>query len=190
LKTIFNLIPAAFLLVKSQGRNILWRMRPAALLCALVLAASGFAGCKREPAEVDGLGPYRVGVMKMKDFRGAACRKIDDGVSHCATFETIEVAGHRAGIDLFFADEDLESPLVEVLLSVQRCRESDAAAAFVEMLGAPGERLGRVLVWPGDKVVAIATLPREPDLCELSFLSPDQTGRIERLRARGDTAAP
>jgi hypothetical protein len=97
--------------------------RPNALGAAVALAVvvAVLAGCKREP-ELSGVGPWSVTRTRRKDATGI-CQptELPDGRAGtwCFKQKPFGVGRKAAAVDLYFAGNDPEAPLIELQLQIR-----------------------------------------------------------------------
>jgi hypothetical protein len=181
--TIFTLLNRAAVRCQTAGGGVGGDSGyPAVMRLIAALLVLAAAGCERKEAEIDGVGEWRVG--KTTRSAGVVCQDQEGGISWCSHNGTIAIGGQSGNVDLYFDGHTDDAPLAEILVTVLRCREQPIEQALIEQLGAPAERVKSALVWQRPLVNIVAMLPSEPDLCELSFLHPNQTERLDSLRRR------
>lgn len=147
------------------------------LAAALLVAA--LAACGKKEAPVDGIGPWHIG--RSVKSEAAVCRPVEGGLSYCSLNPEMNIAGHRASVDLYFRGTEDSAPLGEILLALGPCDTQAVDAWLTEKLGpAPGQR-GRALVWPGKAATVAALLPASDGVCQVHFLEPNDEKRLGQL---------
>ena len=71
--------------------------------------------------------------------------------------------------------------LVEIALRVRACKEKEAEAALVRVLGEPTESRDKQRFWRGRLSFVAAKLRASGIACEISFVDPGDKARIELL---------
>jgi hypothetical protein len=162
---------------------------PAALryLAFAAVSVIAAAGCKRDKAEIDGIGEYRVGVTTVAD--GAVCTPRGD-ITWCSHNPGVAIGQRPADVDLYFAGTEESSKLSEILVSVKRCDVPLLVKDLEAQLGPSPEISSKRMVWRNSKVVIVAQLPVESGRCEVNFLANSETDRIARLTGQSSAPAP
>ncbi len=161
---------------------MLQTMRGVAVLALSVVFA---AGCSRKPKEIDGIGDWHLGLTQKKD--GYVCTPQSDGITFCSQQPQMGIADQVADILLYFRGNEETSPLVEIIVSIDRCRPEGVVMAFEKQLGPPHERAANLHMWFGKLATIIAQLPTSDGRCEINFVDPADAKRIAELRG---TTAP
>lgn len=146
------------------------------VLAAAALASQ--AGCKHERGEIDGIAEYQLGVTTVAD--GVVCTP-RESYTWCSNNPKVAIGGQAATVDLYFDGKEKTSTAVEILLTVSNCKEEPILESLKKELGQPTQSVGARWIWRGKKAVIVAQLPAEPGTCEINFLHPSQTERIEKL---------
>jgi hypothetical protein len=157
-------------------------MRCAVVVCLLAMA---MPACSRKQGAIDGIGEWHLGKTQKKE--GYVCTPQPDGITFCSSQPQMTIAEQAADVLLYFAGDRDDSLLVEIILSINRCRPEGVALAFENQLGPPTEIAGTVRVWSGKAAMIIAQLPASDGRCEINFVDPRDQKRIGQIRgASGD----
>lgn len=151
------------------------------LIAALALVLT--SGCDRKQ-EIDGIAPdWIVGKTKRGEFNGV-CAPHDDTLVVCQVFGVKAPLGeHGANISMYFASDDPEALLVELLLDVPGCRPDELTAWLKKQLGDPDETSGNLRVWKGKNTVKLVQAPADPARCEVNFVATRDATRIAQIKA-------
>jgi hypothetical protein len=162
------------------GSTYLWGMK--CILIGAVLAALA-AGCDRKQ-EIDGIAPnWIVDKTKRSDFNGV-CNPHDDTLIMCQVFGVKAPLGnHGANISMYFAGDDPDATLVELLLDVPGCRPDELQAWLKSQLGDSPETTGNLAIWKGKNTTKLAQLPAQPARCEVNFVSNKDPARIAQIKS-------
>jgi hypothetical protein len=155
-------------------------LRAASSILALAVVLAATSACSRKKPEIDGLGNWRFGKTTRQD--AGSCQP-ENGVVWC--FELpIQAGGLTFEPNLYFASNEPDAPLVEILVSVPGCREPELIKWLDEGLGDPTEKREGRRYYVGKKIFVAAQVPAEPSRCELSFVPPTDSDRIAKLKAK------
>jgi hypothetical protein len=92
------------------------------------------------------------------------------------------IAEHQADVLLYFRGHEPKSPLIEIILSIDRCKPQGIVLALEHQLGAAHEVEGNLYVWTGKAAVIVAQVPTKDGRCEINFVDPGDAKRISQLR--------
>jgi hypothetical protein len=149
---------------------------------ALILAATLIpaAACDKK-TEIDGVGSWHLGGTTRKD--GYVCTPQSDGITFCSQQPPMAIAEQEADVLLYFKGHEKSAPLIEIILSIDRCKPEGVVLALESQLGAAHEIEGNMRVWTGKAAVILAQLPTKDGRCEISFVDPTDTKRIAQIRS-------
>jgi hypothetical protein len=148
-------------------------------------AVAALAACSEHKAEFDGIGPWHIGKTTRKD--GVRCDPVPKtpDLVWCYLNPNITFAEQQATVDLYFHSNADDAPLAEILVDIQSCRPDGLDRALTSKLGVATEAHGHVLVWRGKVANIVAELPKADGECQISFLAPSETARLDELVAEG-----
>jgi hypothetical protein len=155
----------------------------AALVVAVVMAA---VGCKSEPPEFAGLGPWRVTTTTLKDASGR-CDPTDLPDGRKGSYRYLQpllpIGKQAADVDLYFAGTEPTSPLIELQLKVKVCTPEATDTWLRTQFGAPFEaRTGR-LFFENRFLYLAAQLPGEGGRCLIRVFPKSEKAEFERVKA-------
>lgn len=159
-------------------------MRRGRLAAALFLGGlAALAGCERQP-ELTGVGPWSVTKTKRKDATGI-CQptELPDGRSGtwCFKQKPFGLAKKAAAVDLYFAGDAPDAPLIELQLQIRGCIEEDVEVWLRQNFGAPTEQRPGRAFYRMKKMFLAALLPQDPGRCVLRMLPLSEADEIERI---------
>ena len=147
---------------------------------AVVLALTCLGGCSRKKPEINGIGSW---VLLESQLRQAPGFCNPDEITFCSGNGAVPLGGQPADVGLYFRGPEPTSPLIEITLSVRRCKDNKVIDAMVEALGAPNVRKGNHFLWRGKLAVVAAELPASGRRCEVSFVTATDKERVAALTA-------
>lgn len=147
------------------------------ILAAAVLASA--AACDKK-TEIDGVGPWHLGETIRRD--GYVCTPQSDGITFCSQQPPLAVAEQQADVLLYFKGHEETAPLIEIILSIDRCKPEGVVLALEHQLGAAHEIEGSTYVWTGKAAVIVGQVPTKEGRCEINFVAPTDAKRIAQLR--------
>lgn len=153
------------------------------LVCALF--ALLLSACERKPPEVAGVGRYVFGSTVLKDVRSSMrCMPTSFGEIQCLTTKGVQIGGQTGHTQLYFPKDADDAHLLEVAVTLRACEVEEAAAALDQQLGPPSEVKdgGTRRFWRRKHMVVAAELPTKGSIeCNVNFVDPSDTGRIDEL---------
>jgi hypothetical protein len=155
-------------------------------LAALAVAAAALAGCEKKQPPIDGIGPWHIG--RSVKSEGTICRPLERGITYCSHNPEMNIAEHRATVDLYFRGTDDSAPLSEILLALGACDVQAVDRWLTSKLGVAPEHRGRAPVWPGAAATVVALLPAQDGVCEIHFLEPGDHQRLAQLAKESQPA--
>ncbi len=154
----------------------------------VVIAVAGLAGCDKKEPPIDGIGKWHIG--KSVKSEGTICQALEDGISFCSHNPPMNVAEHRASVDLYFRGHEDSAPLSEILLALGPCDVQAVDRWLTDKLGVAPAHRGRAPVWPGTASTVVALLPAQDGVCEIHFLEPNDEKRLAQLEVESQPARP
>jgi hypothetical protein len=156
----------------------------AALIAALLLTAC--SSSHKEP-EVSGIGKYKFTTTKLKNVHEGQCQatELDDGRKGTWCFQ---LPGFKVGkssiaeMDLYFLGTDPEASLIEILLKVRGCDETELDQWMRTALGPPIETKSTREYWKTKYLWAAALMPSEPARCVVHLLPLSENSEIDRIK--------
>ena len=158
------------------------------LAVAALAALAAPAGCDKQPPPVDGIGSWHIGRSVVSD--GTICRPLEGGMTYCSHNPEMNIAEHRASVDLYFRGQKDSSPLSEILLALGACDVEAVDRWLTSKLGVAPAHRGRMPLWPGKASTVIAILPAPDGVCEIHFLEPDDEKRLAEIERESQPARP
>jgi hypothetical protein len=157
-----------------------------AVVVAMVLAAL-VAGCRRE-APINGIGGFEIGKTQLGQLSGRCMPDEQEPLMRCPIGVSAPLGDQKGEIELYFGGKNTESPLIEILLDVMRCRPADLEAYLVSVLGQPGGRTARRVWWVNEYVYISASVLGGATSCEVNFVAVTDKERIEALGGQAGQA--
>lgn len=161
--------------------------RRLALVPTILLVMCAAAGCPAKKAEVAGVGSWVFGRTTLKDAEGGGrCLPPSDGSVQCIMHTSVNIGAQPAQTFLYFPSAEKNAPLLEISLVIRACQLEDATKALETQLGKPAEvaNEGKIRYWTLKHMFVSARLPAPGGVeCEINFVDPKDTKRIEDLRA-------
>lgn len=157
-----------------------------ALLGLALVASLAACGEKKEPA-VSGIGKYKFTTTKLKNVHEGQCQptQLDDGRKGTWCFQ---LPGFKVGksaiaeMDLYFLGTDPDASLIEILLKVRGCDETELDQWMRTAFGPPLEQKATRAYWKNQYLYAAALMPSEPARCVVHLLPLSEASEIERIR--------
>lgn len=134
--------------------------------------------CKQKTPEINGFGPYQLG--KTKSSEAGRCRP-DGEYNYCFLNASSSLAGHKTVTDLYFLGLGENDPLVEILVTVNMCKEDVVANNLVSRLGQPTETHSGVLVWKQTSANVVLQKNVKGGTCEMNILALSEEKRLKQL---------
>ncbi|HKE19529.1 MAG TPA: hypothetical protein VKB80_31845 [Kofleriaceae bacterium] len=158
-----------------------------AMFVAAALAALALAACDKKEPPIDGIGSWHIGRSVVSD--GTVCRPLEGGMTYCSHNPEMNIAEHRASVDLYFRGQKDSSPLSEILLALGACDVEAVDRWLTGKLGVAPAHRGRLPVWPGKAATVVAVLPASDGVCEIHFLEPGDEKRLAAIEHESQPAA-
>lgn len=152
------------------------------MLSLLALGLLAAPGCNKPKQEYDGIKGFRVGKTTLKKATGmsSACFPVEKGSKRCMA-RARKLAGQKALVNLYFPEDDPQSKLEEIWVTVQRCKVEPTMAWMKKTFGKPTSEHKQALQWKGKYAFIAAQVPDPDGDCQLHFVDPRSTKRITKL---------
>ena len=157
-------------------------MAPRVKAVLLAVAVAGGIACKQRQADVNGIGPYVLGTMKLSDAQVLGRCTPDGDIMWCFLAREIPLGDQSASVDLYFRGTKPDAPLDEIILEVRACHEEQALAALVKALGEPDESPPRRRIWRRQHAFILGRFRDGETSCQINFVDPSDQKRIDDLR--------
>lgn len=142
-------------------------------------------GCRADPPEFAGIGPYHVKKLTLAAAPGR-CEPTDlpDGRkgTWCFGQPAIALAGQSADVDLYFAGSEPQAPVIEIQLQIRGCKERELMDWLRRNFGAPTEERGARAFWQNSSVYVIGELPSAPARCAVRVFPKSERAEVERIK--------
>jgi len=157
-------------------------MRSLFVLSATVsVLVAGPVGCNKKDNVIDGVGDYHLGKTQEKDVKHGRCEPQESGLNWCAHLPRLQVAEQAADVHLYFGNAEPTAKLIEILLSINRCKPEGVILQFEHELGPASESAAGRHVWRSKAAVIVAQLDLSDGRCEINFVAPSDAKRIADL---------
>jgi hypothetical protein len=167
---------------------MLFAHSPRWTVAVVVVALAALAACDKKEPPIDGIGKWHIG--KTVKSEGTICQPQKDGTTYCSHNPAMNIAEHRASVDLYFRGQDESAPLSEILLALGPCDVGKVDRWLTEKLGVAPAHRGRAPVWPGTSSTVVALLPAQDGVCQIHFLEPNDEKRLAQLEVESQPARP
>ena len=151
-----------------------------AIVIALLFANSS---CKRK-REYNGIGGWILG-KTTRSAAGGIC-EAQAGLVWCGSDplsnRTVSLGGQPGDIGLYFASDEPDAPLVEIVLDVASCDLPNLTLWMTKTFGKPSQSHPPKSFWSGGHAF-IALIPKETGDCEVSLVAASDKKRIAELLA-------
>lgn len=160
-------------------------MAPYQLVLARSLAVLALlSACKEGGGRVAHFGEWTIGKTTLQDASGR-CEPTTfangkAGV-YCFGQPPASLAGQRATVDLYFATNTPEAPLIELQLTIAACKPEPVQGWLRTTLGEPKTFVGSRMTWESSALLGLADVPNEAGKCRLRFFPPSERAEFGRL---------
>lgn len=156
------------------------------MLARGVAVLAMLAACKDAGQGVAHFGEWTIGKTTLQDATGR-CEPTTfangrAGV-YCFGQRPATIAEQRATVDLYFATNTPDAPLIELQLTIAACKPEPVQGWLRSTLGKPRSFVGSRMTWESRAMLGLADVPTATGKCQLRFFPPSERGEFDQLTA-------
>ena len=152
--------------------------------CFVLLAL--LPACKDAGKSVAHFGEWTIGKTTLKDASGRCVpTTFANGKAgvYCFGQRPATIAGQSATVDLYFATNTPDAPLIELQLTLAACKPEPVQGWLRTTLGGPKTSEGARMTWETPALLGLADVPAANGKCRLRFFPPSERAEFARLAA-------